>query len=166
MALGREWYIHTIYTVRSKDSSDRGIGKRSVEGRHHALSPAGPRAPSRSRRRAGGSPLLVREIGAESSRGTNIQHVSLDRAHKRQVPRGRAPPDSVLPSEANSPVSEVSLVMVLGGMAVGFLALGLVAVLAVVCQGRRRAGSKGATQGAGGGPTAAPQSGHGDSSEV
>lgn len=133
------------------------------------VSPGKPQAPTQSRkkREASSTPLLVWEIGAEKSRGTNIQHISLDRTNKKQVPKGRVPPDSVLPSEVNSPISEVSLVMVMGGIAVGFLTLGLMAVAAVMCQGRRCAGGKDATKGSGGGgPTTSPQSYHSDSSEV
>ncbi|XP_036106059.1 FRAS1-related extracellular matrix protein 2 [Molossus molossus] len=166
VAVGREWYVHTIYTVRAKEGTSRSIGKRSVGGRYHSVrSPREPGAPSQSRRKrtAGGPPPPVWEIGAESSRGTNIQHVCLDRTDEKQVPRGRAPPDSAPPSGLDSPGSEPSLAAVMGGVAVGLLALGLVAVVAVMCQGRGRAG---ATKGSGGGPSTAPQSGHGDSSEV
>ncbi|CAI9587171.1 unnamed protein product, partial [Staurois parvus] len=36
VAAGREWFIHTIYTVRSRENANRGIGKRSVE-YHHSI---------------------------------------------------------------------------------------------------------------------------------
>ncbi|XP_032811128.1 FRAS1-related extracellular matrix protein 2-like [Petromyzon marinus] len=91
---GREWYIHTIYTVRSKSSANRGIGKRSAErtlSRFHSVSSAtsggaaagdvAPLArPLRHRRAAGdsGEPALARDIGEENNRGTNIQHISLE----------------------------------------------------------------------------------------
>ncbi|KAK7925953.1 hypothetical protein WMY93_008263 [Mugilogobius chulae] len=39
VAAGREWYLHTIYTVRSKENANRGIGKRSIE--YHSLASAG-----------------------------------------------------------------------------------------------------------------------------
>ncbi|XP_077427082.1 FRAS1-related extracellular matrix protein 3 [Vanacampus margaritifer] len=69
VAAGREWYIHTIYTVRSRENANRG--KRSVDSFHHSLSSA----PRRQRRAA-------HDIGADNNRGTNIQHIALDRADR------------------------------------------------------------------------------------
>ncbi|KAL3878630.1 hypothetical protein ACJMK2_030964 [Sinanodonta woodiana] len=34
---GRQWFLHAIYTLRSKENSDRGIGKRSVDEIHHLI---------------------------------------------------------------------------------------------------------------------------------
>ncbi|XP_059819449.1 FRAS1-related extracellular matrix protein 2-like [Hypanus sabinus] len=83
---GREWYIHVIYTVRSKENSNRGIGKRSLEFLHHSLSSQGITGNSlesnRSRRSAPKLPDVAQAIGAENSRGTNIQHIALDRSNK------------------------------------------------------------------------------------
>ncbi|XP_051896776.1 FRAS1-related extracellular matrix protein 3 [Pristis pectinata] len=83
---GREWYIHVIYTVRSKENSNRGIGKRSLDFLHHSLSSPGNVTNnlgfSRSRRSAPKVPDVAQDIGAEKSRGTNIQHIALDRTNK------------------------------------------------------------------------------------
>lgn len=170
VALGREWYIHTIYTVRSKDSANGGIGKRSVEYQYHSVvSPGKPQATAKSRkkREIKSTPPLVWEIGAENNRGTNIQHISLDRTHKKQVPKGRVPPDGILPRELNNPSSEVSLVVVMGGVAVGLLTLGLIAIAALMCKSKKSARRKDAPKGSGSSePMMPPQSHHSDSSEV
>uniref|UniRef100_A0AAV2LIU3 Calx-beta domain-containing protein n=1 Tax=Knipowitschia caucasica TaxID=637954 RepID=A0AAV2LIU3_KNICA len=81
VAAGREWFIHTIYTVRSKENANRNIGKRSVEFVQHSVSP------SRSRRAApalpAASPAL--DISTNHNRGTNIQHIALDRSDRLVV---------------------------------------------------------------------------------
>ncbi|XP_053362727.1 FRAS1-related extracellular matrix protein 2b [Clarias gariepinus] len=79
VSTGREWYIHTIYTVRSRDNANRGIGKRSVE-RHHITQ----HHSSRSRRSVSGAPTLAKEIGVENERGTNILHVALERSSQHR----------------------------------------------------------------------------------
>lgn len=168
--MGREWYIHTIYTVRSKDSSNRSIGKRSVEYQYHSVMSPGkpqPTIKSRKKRKIGSTPPLVWAIGAKNSRGTNIQHISLDRTKKMQGPKGRVPPDNILSLERNSPILEVSLVMVMGGIIVGLLILGLIAIAAVICKSKRRARKKDAPKDSGSSePMMSPHSYHTDSSEV
>ncbi|XP_021508034.1 FRAS1-related extracellular matrix protein 2 [Meriones unguiculatus] len=167
VALGREWYIHTIYTVKSKDSTHRGIGKRSLE-YHSVVQQGQPQATTKSwkRRASRSTPSLAGEIGAENSRGTNIQHISLDRRDKGQVPHGRIPPDGILPWELNSPNAEVSLVTVLGGIVVGLLTVCLAVATAVVCRNKSMKG-KDAPKGSGSTePMMSPQSHYNDSSEV
>ncbi|XP_048197421.1 FRAS1-related extracellular matrix protein 2 [Perognathus longimembris pacificus] len=170
VTLGREWYIHTIYTVRSKDNTLRGIGKRSVEYQYHSLvhhvdSQTTPT--SRKKREVRSTPPLAWEIGAENNRGTNIQHITLDRSNKRQIPQGRVPPDGILPGEFNSPSSDVSLVTALGSMAVGLLTICLSIVAAMVCRRKTSLGSKDTAKGSGSSePMMSPQNHHGDSSEV
>ncbi|XP_022376363.1 FRAS1-related extracellular matrix protein 2 [Enhydra lutris kenyoni] len=170
VALGREWYIHTIYTVRSKDNANRGIGKRSTEYQHHSIvGPGKPEATSQSRkkREIRSPPPLAWDIGADNNRGTNIQHIALDRISRKQVPQGRVPPDGVLPRELNRPSSDVSLVTVVGSIAVGFLTLCLAAITVMMCRRRKGARRKGALKGSGSSkPMMAPQSHQGDSSEV
>ncbi|XP_077380250.1 FRAS1-related extracellular matrix protein 3 [Festucalex cinctus] len=97
VAAGREWYIHTIYTVRSRENANRG--KRSVDSLHHGLSPA----PRRERRAA---PAVAQDIGADNNRGTNIQHIALDRAD-RVVVSQRQP---WAPSSEREPALERPLV--------------------------------------------------------
>ncbi|XP_035391657.1 FRAS1-related extracellular matrix protein 2-like [Electrophorus electricus] len=79
VAVGREWYIHTIYTVRSRDNANRRVGKRSVE--YHSFTAAN--STRRARRSARGVPTAAADIGTESSRGNNIVHISLDRSRQR-----------------------------------------------------------------------------------
>ncbi|KAM4859992.1 FRAS1-related extracellular matrix protein 2 [Thomomys bottae] len=171
VSLGREWYIHTIYTVRSKDNALRGIGKRSVEYQYHSLvRHADSQATSmgRKKREVRSTPPLAREIGAENNRGTNIQHITLDRSNKRQIPQGRIPPDGILTREFNHPgSSDVSLVTALGGMAVGLLTVCLSIIAAMVCRRKASIQAKDATKASGSSePMMSPQNHHGDSSEV
>ncbi|XP_055982229.1 FRAS1-related extracellular matrix protein 2 [Sorex fumeus] len=145
VALGREWYIHTIYTVRSKDSANRGLGKRSVESQYHSV--VGQQKPhtgskGREKREIRSTPPLAWEIGAEKNRGTNIQHISLDRSHRKRVPQGRIPPDGLLPRELNTPDAEVNLVMVVAGVVLGLLSLCLTAIAALMCKKKKKGTKK------------------------
>ncbi|KAL2098421.1 hypothetical protein ACEWY4_007628 [Coilia grayii] len=86
VAAGREWFIHAIYTLRSRENANRGIGKRSLE-YHHTVSSIASEAlnlpQSRQRRSAPDSDAL--DIGVENNRGTNIQHIALDRSDRIRV---------------------------------------------------------------------------------
>lgn len=89
VAGGREWFIHTIYMVRSRGNANRNIGKRSLEYLHHSISTVEDPGTSRQRlRRAAPAfpgPTLTQDIGVENDRGTNIQHISLDRTDRMVV---------------------------------------------------------------------------------
>lgn len=88
VAAGREWFIHTIYTVRSRENANRNIGKRSVEYLHHSVSSVEqPEAAHRQRRavRDASELALTQDIGVENNRGTNLQHIALDRADRMVV---------------------------------------------------------------------------------
>ncbi|XP_076830846.1 FRAS1-related extracellular matrix protein 3 [Brachyhypopomus gauderio] len=80
VAAGREWFIHTIYMVRSRENANRGIGKRSLE-YHHSISSALPTGAMTRHRRAAPDPEAL-DIGVENNRGTNIQHIALDRSDR------------------------------------------------------------------------------------
>ncbi|KAG9351777.1 hypothetical protein JZ751_023028 [Albula glossodonta] len=126
-ATGREWYIHTIYTVRSRDNANRGIGKRSLE--YHSVaqstSLALPDRP-RSRRSAGDVPD---DIGIENNRGTNIMHIALDRT--RPSSGSELSAAGVVPQELSGQGGEEGLVMTVGGL-VGLLLVILVAIILVL----------------------------------
>ncbi|XP_009868673.1 PREDICTED: FRAS1-related extracellular matrix protein 2-like, partial [Apaloderma vittatum] len=122
VAAGREWYIHTIYTVRSKESAHRRNGKRSLD--YHVLSSAEGRvattALKRSRRANPDTPVVMQDIGADKNRGTNIQHIALDRSSKAVIIQ-----KDVIPAGAphHRPVLEItsrdsgnSIVPVTGGL--------------------------------------------------
>ncbi|XP_004711328.1 FRAS1-related extracellular matrix protein 2, partial [Echinops telfairi] len=169
VSLGREWYLHAIYTVRSQDNAQRGIGKRSVEYQYHSLSPAMPPASSTShkRREVRSTPPLTWEIGAEKNRGTNILHIALDRVDKKQTPQGRAPPDGVLPRELSPSRSDISLLTVVGGFAVGLLAVGLTVIAVLMCRSKGKPRRKDAPSGSGSSEPMMPSQGlSSDSSEV
>nr|XP_029506878.1 FRAS1-related extracellular matrix protein 2-like [Oncorhynchus nerka] len=90
VAAGREWFIHTIYTVRSRDNANRGIGKRSLEYHHSLSSVADPQPDLHTSslgryRRAAPTPDLAQDIGTDNNRGTNIQHIALDRTDRLVV---------------------------------------------------------------------------------
>lgn len=141
-----------------------------MEYEYHSLVSSGEpqaMAGSRRKREVRSPPALAREIGAENNRGTNIQHVALDRSSRRRNPQGRAPPHGLPPRELSSPSSEVSLVAVMGGGAVGLLAVGLMALAVVLFKGKKSARRKGAPQGSGSSEPMMPRPGlQSDSSEV
>lgn len=154
VAAGREWYIHTIYTVRSKENANRGIGKRSLE-YHHSMSMASPSAthdnlpalPSslaRSRRAAGPEvPALAENIGPDNNRGTNIMHISLDRSRRRAGPRDDgALADNTLPREQGSKRGEEDAVTVAGAMVGLLLTVLLVVALALLLRSRQTGAGK------------------------
>lgn len=89
VAGGREWFIHTIYMVRSRENANHNIGKRSLEYLHYSISMAEKPNTSirRQRRAASASPDLTptQDIGIEKNRGTNIQHIALDRTDRMVV---------------------------------------------------------------------------------
>ncbi|XP_064795225.1 FRAS1-related extracellular matrix protein 2-like [Oncorhynchus masou masou] len=77
VAAGHEWYIHAVYTVRSRDHGNRNynnhnhaVGKRSLFLQHHVISSRG-----RQKRAA-----PEKERGEDQDRGTNLRHVHLQRA--------------------------------------------------------------------------------------
>ncbi|XP_058489808.1 FRAS1-related extracellular matrix protein 2b [Solea solea] len=103
VSTGREWYIHTIYTVRSRDNANRGIGKRSLE--YHALSqPTNhlPKTHRRTQRSSSAVPELIEEIGVNNNRGTNILHIALDRSSQRRTsPEREIVTKGLVPHEVN-----------------------------------------------------------------
>ncbi|XP_041920491.1 FRAS1-related extracellular matrix protein 2b [Alosa sapidissima] len=150
VSAGREWYIHTIYTVRSRDNANRGIGKRSLE--YHSLTsslhshsptsklalPAG----QRSRRSTNGLPAVAEDIGTDQNRGTNILHIALDRSKNKQARQPAAgeraggetrESEGALPQEVNHRDSEDEQVVMIIGIVVGvLLTVLLVAVVALM----------------------------------
>lgn len=142
MAAGREWYIHTIYTVRSKENTHRGIGKRSLE-YHSVVSGDNPPAlHSRSRTAAGEVPALAENIGTDNNRGTNIMHIALDRSRRRASSGDEALEDGVLPRERSSKRGEEDAVTVVGALVGLLLTVLLVVVLALLLRSRQKGAKK------------------------
>ncbi|XP_076002015.1 FRAS1-related extracellular matrix protein 2b [Genypterus blacodes] len=135
VSTGREWYIHTIYTVRSRDNANRGIGKRSLE--YHTLShhvASAPEGQHRWRRSANEVPEAVEEIGAGNNRGTNILHIALDRSSQRRTsPEREVFTRGVVPRELNrkDDGEDDKLVLIIG-VIVGLLLTVLVVVAAIL----------------------------------
>uniref|UniRef100_A0A8C0F747 FRAS1 related extracellular matrix 3 n=1 Tax=Bubo bubo TaxID=30461 RepID=A0A8C0F747_BUBBB len=145
VAAGREWYVHTVYTVRSKENAHRHNGKRSLD-YHHVLSSAkgsvNTTAFKRSRRAKPDIPVLMQGIGADKNRGTNIQHIALDRSEKAVVVQKAVVPAGVT---HRSPVLEIasrdpgnSLVPITGGLTGLLLLLGAVVVTLFLWKQRKQ----------------------------
>ncbi|XP_077014161.1 FRAS1-related extracellular matrix protein 2 [Tamandua tetradactyla] len=168
VSLGREWYIHTVYTLRSKVSAGRGIGKRSLEPQFHSLvSQGAPQAPAggREKRGAGSAPPL--DIGAGHSRGTNIQHVALDRTGRKRGPHGSAGPGDTGPRRLDGPGAGGGLVAGVTGIASSVLAVCLATLAVTLCRRREQPGRRGVPEGVGSSEPMVSPAGHSsDSSEV
>uniref|UniRef100_A0A3P8SR40 FRAS1 related extracellular matrix 2b n=1 Tax=Amphiprion percula TaxID=161767 RepID=A0A3P8SR40_AMPPE len=133
VAAGREWYIHTIYTVRSRDNANRGIGKRSLE--YHVMSQHTnllPKSQHRPRRSANDVPDIIEEIGVNNNRGTNILHIALDRSTQRRTSPGREIfTKGNIPRELNQRDSDDRLVLIIG-VFVGLLLTVLLVIVVVL----------------------------------
>lgn len=120
VAAGREWYIHTIYTVRSRDNANRGIGKRSVE--YHSFTAHNTRA----KRSNQDVPAIAEIISAEHNRGTNIMHIALER--QQAVQAGEVPAEGLVQNEMAKRGSEEEAVMA-AGVSLGLVLFGLITVV-------------------------------------
>ncbi|MEQ2220258.1 hypothetical protein ILYODFUR_003531 [Ilyodon furcidens] len=133
VAAGREWYIHAIYTVRSRDNANRGIGKRSLE--YHVISQHSyplPKSHHRTRRSANNEPDIVDEIGVENNRGTNILHIALDRSSQQKTsPEREIFTKGIIPHELNKRDSDDGLVLIVG-IFVGLLLTVLLIIVVVL----------------------------------
>lgn len=154
VAAGREWYLHTIYTVRSKGNANRGIGKRSLEyhslvttGNNADLSPASVES-LRSRRSASHEvPEVVRDIGEDDNRGTNIMHIALDRDGRRAGASKELLPNGLHPSELNSEDGDEGLVTVVGALVGLLLTVLVVITMILVLKSRKTDGKEGWREG-------------------
>lgn len=131
---GREWYIHTIYTVRSRSNANRGIGKRSLE--YHAVSRQTdllPEGGHRSRRSATDAPDIITEIGVNNNRGTNILHIALDRSSQQKTsPEREISTKGVIPREVNRKEDGDDGLVLIIGVVVGLLLTVLIIIVVVL----------------------------------
>lgn len=74
VSYGRQWFVHCIYTVRSKENAARGIGKRSISSQ--ALSTPNQHHDARDR---------------QTVRGTNMNRLVLDYSGRQRHWRGPVP---------------------------------------------------------------------------
>lgn len=143
VAAGREWFIHTIYTVRSRENANRNIGKRSVEYLHHSISSVEQPDSSnhRQRRAAPTFPDVAptQDIGAEKNRGTNIQHIALDRPdhmgvsqHKPWSPNHDPLLERPLVESSGQESTDTSTLPVLVGLAGLVLLICLIATIVIL----------------------------------
>uniref|UniRef100_A0A9J8DE10 FRAS1 related extracellular matrix 2b n=1 Tax=Cyprinus carpio carpio TaxID=630221 RepID=A0A9J8DE10_CYPCA len=127
VSAGREWYIHTIYTVRSRDNANRGIGKRSLE--YHSVT----HSHSISKRSANRVPDLAQDIGIENNRGTNILHIALDRsAQKHPNLHQESQAEGIVPRELNQRDSSDDRLVLIIGILVGLLFTSLLVILLIL----------------------------------
>lgn len=133
VSAGREWYIHTIYTVRSRDNANRGIGKRSLD--YHSVT----HRHSIFKRSASGVPDLAQGIGAENNRGTNILHIELDRSTQKQPNlHEESQEEGIVPRELNHRDSSDDRIVLIIGILVGLLFTILLVVLIILVVRSRR----------------------------
>ncbi|XP_069576848.1 LOW QUALITY PROTEIN: FRAS1-related extracellular matrix protein 2a [Brachyistius frenatus] len=154
VAAGREWYMHTIYTVRSKENANRVIGKRSLE--YHslvstsnelALTSSGAKG-HRWRRSAGDEvPAIAEDIGADNNRGTNIMHIALDRTKRRSMGSNELFADGLEPSELNAEEEEEGLVTVVGALVGLLLTVLIIVTIVLVLRSRQKDGKEGWREG-------------------
>ncbi|XP_061916520.1 FRAS1-related extracellular matrix protein 2b isoform X1 [Entelurus aequoreus] len=165
VSAGREWYIHTIYTVRSRDNANRGIGKRSLE--YHALSRHAPNARRRLKRSTHNVPEAAEDIGVDNNRGTNILHIALDLGSQHRThPDREVFTRGVIPRELDSQEDghDDGLVLIIGVL-VGLLLTALLVILLVALLRSRREKKEGPKTSASSQPMMTTQ-GLSDSSEV
>ncbi|XP_053278893.1 FRAS1-related extracellular matrix protein 2b [Pleuronectes platessa] len=134
VSTGREWYIHTIYTVRSRDNANRGIGKRSLE--YHVMSQhtdLPPEGRGRVRRSANEAPDVIEEIGVSNNRGTNILHIALDPgAQRRTSPEREIFTKGIVPREVNQREDGDDGLVLIIGVFVGLLLTVLLVIVVVL----------------------------------
>uniref|UniRef100_A0A8D3E1N1 FRAS1 related extracellular matrix 2b n=1 Tax=Scophthalmus maximus TaxID=52904 RepID=A0A8D3E1N1_SCOMX len=140
VSAGREWYIHTIYTVRSRDNANRGIGKRSLE--YHVLNQhPNPlrQGQQRARRSADDVPDIIEEIGVSNNRGTNILHIALDRSSQRRTsPERGVFTKGVSPREVNQRDNSDERLVLIVGVLVGLLLTALIVIVVVMLARSKR----------------------------
>lgn len=167
MSAGREWYIHTIYTVRSRDNANRGIGKRSLE--YHVMSQhtnLPPEGLHRSRRSANDVPDIIEEIGVSNNRGTNILHIALDRSNQRRTsPEREIYTKGIVPHEVNQRDNSDDRLVFIIGVFVGLL-LTVLIIIVVVLLVRSKREKKDAPKSSSAEPMMTQVLGSSDSSEV
>ncbi|XP_063314539.1 FRAS1-related extracellular matrix protein 3 [Pelobates fuscus] len=173
VALGREWFIHTIYTVRSRENANRGIGKRSVE-YHHILSSSNSQQDQlllkRSRRANPESTALTQDIGAEKNRGTNIQHITLEHSSKSS---GRQKDILSAGGQYEKPALEVTgydsqgnILPLIGGTSALLLLICTIAVVALLLKRRGQSEKKSPSSHSSSNETMTTRHSSSDSSEV
>lgn len=140
VSAGREWYIHTIYTVRSRDNANRGIGKRSLE--YHAMSQHTgllPNGQPRTRRSANDVPDIIEEIGVSNNRGTNILHIALDHSSQRRTsPEREIFTKGIIPRELNQKDNSDDRLLLITGIFVGLLLMVLVLIVVALAVRSKR----------------------------
>ncbi|XP_028977079.2 FRAS1-related extracellular matrix protein 2 [Esox lucius] len=137
VAAGREWFIHTIYTVRSRDKDHRGVGKRSsmvAMGNDHSVTPELNVQGHRARRSVDSAavPDTAKDIRTDNTRGTNIMHIALDRTKGRAAGVDQVYADGLEPRDLSR--QGEGLLTVVGGL----MGLLLTFVIVLVVRSRRK----------------------------
>lgn len=139
---GRNWFLHTIYTVRSESQKNRGVGKRSIEYLAQRKQHATIFVPHHQRFRRELEEL--KNIG--KNRGTNIQMIRLtyegqagfgssSNSNDESVSNGKLPKE--LGSKGSSGIQKQLSVGSITGIVLAILFL-LIVVAVVVIYKRRK----------------------------
>uniref|UniRef100_H2XQA4 Uncharacterized protein n=4 Tax=Ciona intestinalis TaxID=7719 RepID=H2XQA4_CIOIN len=123
VTVGREWYMHTIYTVKGTDNRK----KRSNIHTYHSLVRS---SHSRQRRAAA---EIADTIGEEKDRGTQMMHVKLDRASPPVLRDNSRRPSGVTTTDSKAGGFPL-LAVIIGGVS---LLVVVVMVVGVVLYKRR-----------------------------
>ncbi|XP_072900029.1 FRAS1-related extracellular matrix protein 2-like [Hemitrygon akajei] len=165
VAAGREWYIHTIYTVRSRESASRGIGKRSLE--YHTLSHSENwSSGSRQRRSVREASAVAENIGVENNRGTNIQHIALNRSNRKQVIEEAIFPEGAVAKSPNDRGDQDGNIPIIAGIAALILAICVIIIIILMLKRRKQSGKKAEYKKSPCDKIMTAQNYHNDSSEV
>uniref|UniRef100_A0A8C4NEW7 FRAS1 related extracellular matrix 2a n=1 Tax=Eptatretus burgeri TaxID=7764 RepID=A0A8C4NEW7_EPTBU len=138
---GREWYIHAVYTMRAHSAASRGIDKRSLDNIHHSVAVAGGHVRAPRDYLGDTVPQEVQYIGVEDQRGTNMQHVMLERSIRKgsdgqEISFPFDGISKILPAEQQP--SEAIGTSILVAVALLILAIVVTMVTAVVIRQQRR----------------------------
>uniref|UniRef100_A0A3Q2CQN1 FRAS1 related extracellular matrix 2a n=1 Tax=Cyprinodon variegatus TaxID=28743 RepID=A0A3Q2CQN1_CYPVA len=144
VAAGREWYIHTIYTVRSKENTNRGIGKRSLEYHSFVSTLTSSSEKGHRRRRAASEEIsaIAEDIGIDNSRGTNIMHIALDRTKRRSKGSPELFSGGRELSKLNTDDQEENLVSIVGALVGLLLTVLIIVTITLVLRSRQKEGKE------------------------
>ncbi|XP_038140960.1 FRAS1-related extracellular matrix protein 2-like [Cyprinodon tularosa] len=144
VAAGREWYIHTIYTVRSKENTNRGIGKRSLEYHSFVSTLTSSSEKGHRRRRSASEEIsaIAEDIGIDNSRGTNIMHIALDRTKRRSKGSPELFSGGRELSKLNTDDQEENLVSIVGALVGLLLTVLIIVTITLVLRSRQKEGKE------------------------
>lgn len=131
MTVGREWYMHTIYTVKATDARKR----RSIVHTYHSMVRSGAH---RSRSRRAVEPDLTDTIGQQHDRGTQMMHIKLDIDEEEEISDQGQSSGGVVESSGNQSGSSESFPLLAVIIGVAALLVVVVIVAGILLYKRRQ----------------------------